>query len=157
MTIEEKQELLVLAALLPIKDKLLTYTEYDELITPIVGGSADVIKANLCRKNYMVEGLNYIDETKPEHWPFESRMRYGCRITDMGEKAYHDLKNKRSWEIAKEISFWVVVAATVITLYFTVIDHISCTSKPGIKQQPQGKDTPVLKAQPKTILSPKTK
>lgn len=157
VTIEEKQEILVLAALIPVKDKILTYTEYDELIIPIVGGSAVFIKNRLCDKGYMVEGRNYIDETKPEHWPFESRMRYGCKLTDIGEKAYHDLKNKKRWGIAKEISFWVILGSTVITLYFTVIDHVSCNIKPDKAQQPPNTDTLRQTIQPDTTERNKTK
>lgn len=146
MTIEEKHEYLVLAALMPVGKKLLSKDEYSDLTKAITGDSADYIRKRLVDRGYLDEAHNYVDQTISTHVV----LRYGCHLTDMGIKAFHDLKRKRGVEKWEKIAFWVVVGATVITVYFTVIDHISCRGKPDKSQLPTGKDTSGQKPQPDT-------
>ena len=136
MTPEEKQDYLVLAALINAADKLLSRERYSALTDKITGNSAEHIKKRLIEKGYLDEASNYAEYSSDKVY-----MRYGCNVTDMGIKAYHYFNKKRKWDRAKEISFWVVVAATVITLWFTITDHAVCNRKFSTTQSPQLPDT----------------
>ena len=156
MTIEQKQELLVLDALLAFPNKIFTSAEYDDIASKVVGGSSYVVRESLGAKNYLLVGRHFVDESIPI-WPERyDRIKWGVQVTDICKKSYRHLKTKKKWDTAKEIAFWVILAATLITLWFTISDRVLCNKPSDKESSQQYKDTSKLKEIPMQPLPPET-
>lgn len=118
MTLDEQHDLLILEKLLPTKGTHLSREQYYDLTKDITGNSNDFFKASLLQKGYLQDGHNYIDEQYPKSSDGGYSTVYRIFLTDIGVKAYYDLKKKKRNELIQKVAFWILFAASIVSAWF---------------------------------------
>ena len=137
MTLDEQHDFLILERLLPTKDTRLSREQNYDLTKEITGNSHEYLKASLLQKGYLQDGDNYVDEERPKYSDGRYNTVYRIFLTDIGVKAYYDLKKKRRNEIIQKIAFWILFVASVISAVYAVATYYaSDATKPPQSQTP---------------------
>ena len=142
MTFEEKQTLEILEVIIKADfPKPVEFEELSRVLGHIIASAEPAVIDRI-----VAEGLVFRTRETPH--------LFG--ITLPGRNKYKALKKKQRTERYEKIAFWVIFAATVITVYFPVIDNISCNNMPYTKRPQQDKDTSIRQVRPIPIDTPKT-
>lgn len=116
MTLDEQLYLSILERLVQ-NIGLLSKEEYDNLLKDITGNSHEFLKDALLAKGYLADANNYIID--------DSYNVYRIKITDIGIRAYHDLKKKKCNELIQKVAFWILFAASIISAGYAVATYYS--------------------------------
>lgn len=125
MTLDEQHDFLILERLLPTKGKRLSREQYYDLTKDITGNSHDYLKASLLQKGYLQDGDNYVDEERPKYNDGRYNTVYRIFLTDIGVKAYYDLKKKQRNELIQKVAFWILFAASIVSAWFAGATYFS--------------------------------
>lgn len=151
MTLDEQHDFLILERLLPTKGKRLSIEQYYDITKDITGNSHDYLKASLLQKGYLQDGDNYVDEERPKYSDGRYNTVYRIFLTDIGVKAYYDLKKKQLNELIQKAAFWILFVASVISAIYAVATYYAS----GATKPPQSQTPALLPQQPTTDTNKK--
>lgn len=117
MTLEEQQHLSTLKRLLATKGRALKDMEYHKLVEDITGNSHDYIRKTLISKGYLKEGNNFVDQECPRNTV------YRIYLSDMGEKAYFNLRKKKRNELYQQIAVWTTLILAFLCALFGILTY----------------------------------
>jgi hypothetical protein len=118
MTLDEQHDFLILDRLLPTKGNLLSDQQLYDLVKDITGNSYDHIKSLLLNKGYLKDGSNFADKDRLYDSAHKPVTFYAIFLTDIGVKAYHDLKKKKRNELIQKAAFWMLFIASILSAFF---------------------------------------
>lgn len=102
--------------------------QFKNLVGEDLGNSFDFIKLTMTNKG-LIEDAVYMEDNMRTHL---------ISITKLGEQVYGELRNKNTWGIIKEIAFWLLFIASIVSAVYGILSYYK--SDDTKNQQLQKKD-----------------